>query len=507
MMGSQESRRCFLASTASMSTMWGLIGPNGWLRPVSAAESSSVVGPIRFSSELEPLVAWLETTPRDRIVPGLIEKIRSGLPYPSLLGAIFLAGIRNVQPRPNVGFKFHSVLVVHAAHQASLSATDRDRWLPLLWAADYFKRAQAEDVEQGDWQMKESPNIDRMSSSEALRGFEEGMDAWDVDKADHYATAMARHASRGQIFEALARYGCRDFRDIGHKAIYVAGAFRLLDTIGGQSLEPVVRSLTYALLNHGSGPNPAGQDLDADRPGKDNWEFTSQVSDAWTRVEAKADQTREWVAVLHQSDEPQVREALHKQLKASSLSWQTLYDGLFLASSEMVMRQNAIVPLHAVTSTNAMHYLFQSVQDSKLRLWIMMQNVAFVSLLRKAAADRGQLRDVHIESTFAKTEEPTTPEHFLAALGKEKDRASQMAFSLLEQGATPDSLLAMARNLVFSKGTDSHDYKFSSAIFEDYYHVSPAFRSSYLAGCTQLLHGSAEADTALYRKVREQFGA
>ncbi|MFO0925118.1 MAG: hypothetical protein U0905_21840 [Pirellulales bacterium] len=190
------------------------------------------------------------------------------------------------------------------------------------------------------------------------------------------------------------------------------GAFRLLDTIGGQSLEPVVRSLTYALLNHGSGPNPAGQDLDADRPGKDNWEFTSQVSDAWTRVEAKADQTREWVAVLHQSDEPQVREALHKQLKASSLSWQTLYDGLFLASSEMVMRQNAIVPSHAVTSTNAMHYLFQSVRDSKLRLWIMMQNVAFVSLLRKAAADRGQLRDVHIESTLLKLKNQRPPSIF-----------------------------------------------------------------------------------------------
>ncbi|HZZ27241.1 MAG TPA: hypothetical protein VFE46_04470 [Pirellulales bacterium] len=31
-----------------------------------------------------------------------------------------------------------------------------------------------------------------------------------------------------------------------------------------------------------------------------------------------------------------------------------------------------------------------------------------------------------------------------------------------------------ARLLVFLKGNNAHDYKFSSAVLEDYYHVSPS---------------------------------
>jgi len=52
------------------------------------------------------------------------------------------------------------------------------------------------------------------------------------------------------LFDLFARYGSRDFRDIGHKIIYVAGAFRALEVIGWQHAEPVLRSLTFALLKH-----------------------------------------------------------------------------------------------------------------------------------------------------------------------------------------------------------------------------------------------------------------
>jgi hypothetical protein len=31
-----------------------------------------------------------------------------------------LAGVRNIEPRPSVGFKFHAVLVVNPVHLASL---------------------------------------------------------------------------------------------------------------------------------------------------------------------------------------------------------------------------------------------------------------------------------------------------------------------------------------------------------------------------------------------------
>ena len=70
-----------------------------------------------------------------------------------MLAALLLAGVRNVQPRPSVGHKFHAVLVVNSAHLASLGSPDTDRWLPIFWALDYFKSSQAQDVREGNWTM------------------------------------------------------------------------------------------------------------------------------------------------------------------------------------------------------------------------------------------------------------------------------------------------------------------------------------------------------------------
>ncbi len=497
-----SNRREFLSDTTCLASLASLVGSAGWLRPVGASEMRMPPGAVRFGEDMEPLVQWLESTPKERVVPGLVEKIQSGLPYHRLLAAIFLAGIRNVQPRPNVGFKFHTVLVVHAAHQASLAATHRDRWLPLLWSADYFKRAQEEDVRQGDWIMSEPANVDAMSPSTALQGLEKSLDDWDVEAADRYATAAARQCSTGQLFELFAKYGSRDFRDIGHKAIYVAGAFRLLDTIGHELMEPIARSLAFAILNHGTGPNPAGKDLDPDRPGKVNWERSSDRSSHWMTSPIDPSATGDLLQGLREWSDQEASQTIHDRMNRN-LHWKSAYDALFVASSELVMRQNGIVPLHAVTSTNAIHYLFRSVQDERLRRWLLLQNTAFVCLLRNGAKDRDKLRDVKIDELNAKDVDRPATEEIFRNLGKDKDLASKQVLAYLQSNASPVELLAQARNFVFCKGSDSHDYKFSSAIIEDFVHVSPEWRHRYLAGCSQLLHGSSAADTALFRKVRE----
>ena len=64
------------------------------------------------------------------------------------------------------------------------------------------------------------------------------------------------------------------------------------------------------------------------------------------------------------------------------------------------------------------------------------------------------------------------------------------------------ALIDAARRLVFLKGTDSHDYKFSSAVLEDYYHVSPDFRGQFLAAATYKLRGADEPDNALVDRIR-----
>src|SRR5438874_13324299 len=120
---------------------------------VSADEAKLKPDVVRLRPEIEPLVRFIEETPRERLVDETIARIKRGLSYQELLAALLLAGVRNVEPRPSVGFKFHAVLVVNSAHLASLASPDTDRWLPIFWALDYFKSSQAQDVREGNWTM------------------------------------------------------------------------------------------------------------------------------------------------------------------------------------------------------------------------------------------------------------------------------------------------------------------------------------------------------------------
>ena len=83
---------------------------------------------------------------------------------------------------------------------------------------------------------------------------------------------FVRSAGAAEIFELFWRYGARDFRSIGHKAIYVANAWRALHAIGWRHAEPVLRSLAYALLETGGDRNPPKNSYPADIPGRENAE-------------------------------------------------------------------------------------------------------------------------------------------------------------------------------------------------------------------------------------------
>ena len=60
---------------------------------------------------------------------------------------------------------------------------------------------------------------------------------------------------------------------------------------------------------------------------------------------------------------------------------------------------------------------------------------------------------------------------------------------------------------MFLKGDDAHDYKFSSAVLEDYYHASPSWRDRMLAASLMLLPSSADRDNQLVRRTRAALDA
>lgn len=501
-----SNRRRFVkhstASAAGLATTLGLSGTSGLfgLPRVAAEDVSPDANMVRFREEIEPLVRLIEDSPRGEVIDKVVHEIKSGRTYRELLAAMFLAGIRNVQPRPAVGFKFHCVLVVYATHQASMAAVDRERWLPLLWAIDNFKGSQATDVREGNWTMAKVDERRLPAAEKALSALEAALEAWDVEAADAAAAAAARTASKSQLLDVMARFATRDFRSIGHKAIYVAAAFRALEVIGWEHAEPIMRSLTYAILNHQGDEDPAKHDYAADRAGRENWQLADQWSTPWGVGKVDSGVSEQVLEMLRKAEPVAAAKAALDFVKGGAHP-RALSDGIALTSAELVMRQPGIVPLHAVTTTNAIQYLTANVGDERLRKWLLLQNVSFLSHFVEAAAGRGKLADADIVTLSGSDGDAPAVEEVFATMSGNRKQAASSIFRLAQDPRMAHEIVRVARHMIFLKGNDAHDYKFSSAALEDFELLSPKWRPHYLAGCSYLFRAAGDKDNALSARV------
>lgn len=505
-MSPYQSRRRFLQTAGLSSALLGADGLSflSGLQSVSAAEARLDPKLVRLESGIEPVVRLLEETPRDRLLEEVGSKVRAGsVSYRELLAALLLAGVRNVQPRPQVGFKFHAVLVVNSAHLASLAAPENERWLPIFWALDNFKSSQAATIRESGWRLGPVDESRVPLGRVARTRFIEAMDSWDEPAADVAAAGLARTAGAHDLFELLCRYGARDFRDIGHKAIYVANAWRTLQCIGWHHAEPVVRSLAYALLQH-EGSSPATRDAEPDRPGRANKARASRIHANWQEGTARSEATVELLAALRQSSSDEVCDRVVDLLNSGTAP-QSIWDAFHLAAGELLMRQPGIVALHAVTSTNALHYAFRASGQDDTRRWLLLQNAAFLPLFRAAMIVRGKIGDTQIDHLEAETQQAQGTDavgDIFRTVSSDRMTAARKVLAYRQHHGDPKAVMDAARLLVFFKGNDSHDYKFSSAVLEDYLAVSPSWRDRFLAAGMFQFRGAAAPDTAIAKRTQ-----
>jgi len=506
-MKSGTNRRRFLSTAAAGAAFAGLADFSflGRFPAVSAQEAKPDPKIVQLNSDIEPLVRVIEDTPREKLLEDIAGRIRKGTTYREIVAALLLAGVRNVQPRPSVGFKFHAVLVVNSAHLASLSSPDEHRWLPIFWALDYFKSSQDADTREGNWTMAPVDESRVPPPHLARKAFTDAMDKWDEAGADVAVAGLARSASANELFDLFARYGCRDFRSIGHKAIYVANSWRTLNVVGWQYAEPVLRSLAYALLAREGNANPAEGDLEPDRPGRRNLSLAKTFRDDWQTGAIDKSATHDLLATIYggSADDlcKQVVETINR-----GVSPQSVFDALLVGSGELLMRQPGIVGIHTLTSTNAMRYAFGACSDEETRKLLLLQNAAFLPLFRGNMKGRGNLGEEKAES-LEPGEIPSDSDAALDSIFKDvagdKMSAARKTLAYARANPNPHDFINRARTLIFLKGKDTHDYKFSSAVLEDYLNVSPTWRDRFLATSVFNLKGSRGDDNPLVKRTRE----
>jgi hypothetical protein len=509
-MSVSSSRRQFLrtaasgAASAAAFASTAQVGFLSKLPPVSADEARPDPKVVRLSDDIEPLVRLLEETPREKLLEEVAARIHKGTSYREVVAALLLAGVRNVQPRPSVGFKFHAVLVVNSAHLASISSPDEQRWLPIFWALDSFKSSQAQDEKEGNWTMGPVDESRVPPPHKARQAFIDAMDQWDETAADAAVAGLARSAGANELFDIFARYGCRDFRSIGHKAIYVANAWRTLNTVGWQYSEPVLRSLAYALLAREGSANPATSDLEPDRPGRKNAALAEKFRSDWQAGKIDSAATHDLLATIYDGSADDLCNQVVETINGG-VSPQSVWDALLVGAGELLMRQPGIVGIHTLTSTNALRYAFDTCGNDETRKLCLLQNAAFLALFRGAMKSRGNIGEQKIEQLDAAeipADSTAALESIFTAVSGNKRRAAEQTLAYAREHKDPQEFINAARTLIFAKGRDSHDYKFSSAVLEDYYNVSPAWQDRFLATSVFNLKGSADNDNPLIKRAR-----
>ena len=248
-MSHHNHRRQFLKTTATAGGIAGLsnLGFLSRLAPVSADEAKLDPKKVRYSDDIEPLVRLLG---RDAARARVGRSRRSDQEGASLQAASrgvvagrrarYSAAAGGIQVSRGAGRELGESGEPRFARRASLAAD--------LLGDRRLQISQAQNVKEGNWAMGPVDERSVPAADKAAAAFATAMDNWDESAADAAVAGLARSAKPQEVFEIFCRYGMRDFRDIGHKAIYVANSWRTLRHIGWQHSEPVLRSLAYCTV-------------------------------------------------------------------------------------------------------------------------------------------------------------------------------------------------------------------------------------------------------------------
>lgn len=506
------NRRQFLTTTAGA----GLLGylpcptmlPSG--TPVTMAELAVTPDIVRLNADIEPIVRLIEQTPRKKCFDMISQQLQQGLPYRQFLAALYLAGIRNVNPQPP-GFKFHCVFVIHSAHQVSLETPVKDRLLPLFWALDNFKASQQRDVEEGDFKLKPVHEQKTLSSGDvAWKEFHDAMDQWDEAKADRAIVNLVRHCSAHQMIEQLWQYGARDYRNIGHKAIFVANTWRTLQTIGWHHAEPALRSLVLGLLDFGKSLRVNDYAFE-DQSFLANVELVDrnilQLPSNWTTHRNAVEVTKMLLEIIRSGKTADACSTALRELQSQRTGAPEIWDAVHLAAGELMMQQQGIYGIHTVTSVNALRYAYQTAADLKTRMLMLLQAIGWMCQFRKFMSGKRQglkkLKITELEPVETPQRSRDALDDIFALVATNAPQAAAKAMTYAGRHPQLTSFSRFAQQLILRKATDAHDYKYAVSIFEDYRQVSSPWRPHMLATSTFHLRGSTLPDSPIMNRAME----
>jgi hypothetical protein len=185
-----------------------------------------------------------------------------------------------------------------------------------------------------------------------------------------------------------------------------------------------------------------------------------------------------------------------------------IWQALFAAAGELLLRRAGIIAVHANTTCNALHYAYRQVEDERTRALLLLQAAAFLPMFRSLmSADTqrpltiGGLAPLQPQQSGA----PAVAEIF-AELSTDRLRAARKSLGYLSSGGPEAPFMESARHYTVTRNMGFHDYKLTEAAFENARYLSPPWRERYLAASALYFNGSGDRRNPAVSEARNLLG-
>jgi hypothetical protein len=456
----------------------------GW----SAALASSAAFPSGATArprDVESIVRWVVTTPRDPALRRAARELHAGLDPSALLGAILVAAARDIAPdRPSFN---HAALVVSSIDQLSVASPSSERHRDVLWCLDNFKETQENEAQSDDWRMPPVESAKLPEGARARAALVDALERWDPEAANVAAAGFVRSAPLDEVYSLVWEYGLRCVASIGHKGIYAALSRRALPLAGESFAEDVVRSVVSAFV-------PAGGGRKADAFERSREIVDHGIVARSPREASDPGPGRELLAAIRQTS-PDELPAVVARLVGEGAATSSLWDAVVAAAAEISVADPTVAPLHASTSVNSLHHIARHAPSERIALLALLQAAAWMAQFRTGL--HGEAAAFRIDTVEGA---PATFDEILAA---DSRGTPTVRGALWLSARDPEGFLESAHRLALGKADDVHEFKLAAAALEEA-RIAGAWVRPYVCAALALhLPAPAREDSIRVQRLRD----
>ena len=195
---------------------------------------------IRYPESIEPLVQFIEQTPRDQILDRTLEKLRAGTPPQTMLTASALAVTRSSDlPPGHHGGPLHPVAGLYAVSKLVERLEGEERFLPILQHVALSNK-HIHDPVTSPYNLLDFEPLDAGGAEATKAAFLKACSRGESNKADHLFLWLWQNIPPVEALDLLLTVAIPKNALDDHYFIFPAYAWRALNTVIGLEYLPVL---------------------------------------------------------------------------------------------------------------------------------------------------------------------------------------------------------------------------------------------------------------------------